>query len=109
MVPVGSELAGINKALQHQEKIVREYEDHLFLEQLRLASLKAAGARALRIAMLSEEKSKGRVVDAITGDPIEGAKVILPSGEYSITGTDGRVTVWHKSREKGKGKLNATP
>jgi len=53
MKPVGSELAGINKALQRQDKIVKELENHLFLEQLRLASLKAARDRALRMAMLS--------------------------------------------------------
>jgi len=53
MASIGSELAGINAALQHQEEIVREYENRLFLEQLRLASLKAAGDRALRLAMLS--------------------------------------------------------
>jgi len=54
MVSVGSELAGINKALQHQDEIVEELENHLFLEQLRLASLKAARDRALRMAMLSD-------------------------------------------------------
>ena len=54
MASVGSELAGINKALQRQDKIVKELENHLFLEQLRLASLKAARDRALHMAMLSD-------------------------------------------------------
>jgi len=54
MASVGSELAGINKALQRQDKIVKELENHLFLEQLRLVSLKAARDRALRMAMLSD-------------------------------------------------------
>jgi hypothetical protein len=54
MASVGSELAGINAALQCQEKIVKECENHLFLEHLRLASLKAARDRALRAAILSD-------------------------------------------------------
>ena len=54
MASVGSELAGVNEALQRQAKIVKELENHLFLEHLRLASLKAARDRALRAAILSD-------------------------------------------------------
>jgi len=49
-----NELAGVNIALGRQEKIVKELEDRLFLEQLRLAALNAARERALRQTMLSE-------------------------------------------------------
>jgi len=63
MVLIGSELAGINKALQRQDKIVKEVENHLFLEQLRLASLKAAKDRALRMAMLSDLTNSNKPAD----------------------------------------------
>ena len=48
-----SELAGVNLALARQDKLVKRLEDELFLELLRLASLKAARDRALRKEVLS--------------------------------------------------------
>ena len=50
------ELAGINQAIERQEKIMKELEDKLFVEQLRLAGLKAARSRALHHALLSNSK-----------------------------------------------------
>jgi len=58
MASVGSELAGVNEALRRQEKIVKQVEDSLFLEQLRLAGLKAARDRALRRSILSDLKER---------------------------------------------------
>lgn len=52
------ELAGMNLALENQEKVVKELEDQLFLEQLRLASLKAARDRALRKAVLNSSQNE---------------------------------------------------
>lgn len=52
-----SELTGLNLAIKHQEKRVKQLEDRLFLEQLRLASLKAARDRALRREILSINKN----------------------------------------------------
>lgn len=43
-----SELGGLNLAISRQLKIIKELEDKLFLEQLRLSALKAARERALR-------------------------------------------------------------
>ena len=42
------ELAGLNIAIERQGKILKELEERLFLEQIRLASLKATRERALR-------------------------------------------------------------
>lgn len=50
-----SELAGLNLAIERQEKVLKQLEDELFLEQLRLASLKAARERALRQEVLRGE------------------------------------------------------
>lgn len=44
-----------------------------------------------------EEKNDGKVIDAITGAPIEGVEVSLPDGYTGITGADGRVTEWHRT------------
>lgn len=51
-----AELGGINLAIDRQQKIVKELEDRLFLEQLRLAALNAARERALRQTMLSDNQ-----------------------------------------------------
>ena len=51
-----SELAGINLALERQQKVLERLEKLLFLEQLQLASLKAARERALRQSILSFSK-----------------------------------------------------
>jgi len=53
MVNKTNELSGLNLAVDEQEKILKELEDELFLEQLRLASLKVARERALRKAVLN--------------------------------------------------------
>ena len=52
------ELAGLNLALDRQEKVVKQFEDRLFLEQLRLAGLKSATDRALRKEMLSSRQEE---------------------------------------------------
>jgi hypothetical protein len=57
MSSAATELAGMNEALRHQEKVVKQLENCLFLEQLRLASLKAARDRALRRAMLGDTRT----------------------------------------------------
>ena len=56
MSPKKAELSGINAALDYQEKTVKELEDRLFLEQIRLASLKAARESALRRSVLQPQE-----------------------------------------------------
>lgn len=53
-----SELAGVNLALDRQDRLIKQLEDELFLELLRLASLKAARDRALRKEVLSGSQRK---------------------------------------------------
>ena len=52
------ELAGLNLAIERQEKIVKGLEERLFLEQLRLASLRAARETALRQEILSSDENE---------------------------------------------------
>jgi hypothetical protein len=56
MSPKKAELLGINTALDYQEKTVKELENRLFLEQIRLASLKAARESALRRSVLRSQE-----------------------------------------------------
>lgn len=53
-----SELSGLNLAIERQEKVLKELEDELFLEQLRLASLKAARDKPLRKAVLNSSQEE---------------------------------------------------
>ena len=53
-----SELAGTNLALERQERVLKELEEQLFVEQLRLASLKVARERALRREVLSSDEER---------------------------------------------------
>lgn len=43
-----SDLAVLNSLIDREEKLITQLEERLFLEQLRLASLKAARERAIR-------------------------------------------------------------
>lgn len=46
-----SDLGSINRLVESQEHTVRELEERLFLEQLRLASLRSTMQRVLRCSM----------------------------------------------------------
>jgi len=43
-----SDLAVLNSLIDREEKLIKQLEERLFLEQLRLAGLKAARERAIR-------------------------------------------------------------
>lgn len=52
-----------------------------------------------------KEKSEGRVTDAMTGDPIEGVEVTLPTASsvyVGITGRNGHVKEWQKREKRTK-------
>ena len=50
-----SELAVLNSIIDREEKLIKQLEERLFLEQLRLASLKVARERILRQEVTSDD------------------------------------------------------
>ena len=51
-----SELAALNSIIGREEKLVKQLEERLFLEQVRLASLKATRERILRQGITPDEE-----------------------------------------------------
>jgi len=50
-----SDLAVLNSLISREEKLIKQLEERLFLEQLRLASLRSARERAIRQEIITPD------------------------------------------------------